>query len=133
SEQEWLVIEVKNYHGLFEYKDRECYINGRLMSDDQVAKMNHRLNRIRHIAAEVSSEIKVVGAMVFINEHSDVRLENGNEFDVVMRNQLQRFIRKFRERNAYPLSNQKFNRVYRVLKNDHSTSTFLSYSFTLYS
>ena len=131
SEQEWLVIEVKNYHGLFEYKDRECYINGRLMSDDQVAKMNHRLNRIRHIAAEVSSEIKVVGAMVFINEHSDVRLENGNEFDVVMRNQLQRFIRKFRERNDYPLSNQKFDRVFRILKKHQATSPFVPKSLPL--
>lgn len=84
AENRWLVVEVKNYKGLFEYKNGECFINGRLMSDNQVTKMNHRVNRIRHMAAEVNPEIEVVGAMVFINEHSDVVLESGNDFDVVM-------------------------------------------------
>lgn len=131
TESEWIVVEVKNYHGLFKYSDGECYINGRLMSDDQVAKMNHRVNRIRHIATEVSSEIKVVGAMVFINEHSDVRLKSGNEFEIVMRNQLKRFIQNIRERSDYPISKQRLNRVYQVLQKHQAMSPFVPKSLPL--
>lgn len=131
AENQWLVIEVKNYKGLFEYKNNECFINGRLMSDNQVTKMNHRVNRIRHMAAEVSSEIEVIGAMVFINEHSDVKLESGNEFDIVMRNQLQRYIRKFRENNHFAMYDQTLNRVYQVLERHRDQTPFVPKSLSL--
>lgn len=131
AENRWLVVEVKNYKGLFEYKNGECFINGRLMSDNQVTKMNHRVNRIRHMAAEVNPEIEVIGAMVFINEHSDVILESGNDFDVVMRNQLQRYIRKFREDTHYPMLEQTMNRAHQVLERHRDQSPFVPKSLLL--
>src|SRR5699024_332327 len=93
--------------------------------------MNHRVNRIRHMAAEVNPEIEVVGAMVFINEHSDVVLESGNDFDVVMRNQLQRYIRKFRENTHYPMFDQTINRVYQVFEGHQDQSPFVPKSLPL--
>lgn len=126
AEKQWLVLEVKNYKGIFEYKHNECYINGKLMSDNQITKMNHRVQRIRHIASEVNPTIEVIGAMIFINEHNEVKiqLENELEFQIIMRHQLKRFIQQFKYAHNYPLSSNYLNKVDAVLEVHRDRSPF---------
>lgn len=67
KENHWLVIEVKNFDGEFEYRNHECYINAHLMENNFMNAMATKVRRLTRIANEVSENIKVTGAMIFIN------------------------------------------------------------------
>lgn len=96
----WLVVEVKNYHGNFEYRNNDCYLNGKLMSDNHFDQLAHRTKRLRHIAAELNSNIEVDSIMVFIDEHCEVSIQSEISTQVIQRHQLKFFIESWsKERN----------------------------------
>ncbi|XJS10962.1 nuclease-related domain-containing protein [Aerococcaceae bacterium WGS1372] len=88
----WIVVEVKNYFGKFEYRHHECYLNGKLMSDNHINQLAHRTKRIQHIANELNSSIKIESIMVFIDEHCEVDIQSDIPMKVIQRNQLRAYI-----------------------------------------
>lgn len=123
-EKQWLVLEVKNFDGKFEYKNHECIINNRLMDGDFMSNMSTKVRRIKRIAAEVSSEIEVIGAMIFINEHCEVELSHSVYFEIVLRNQLRKFLKNYHEFSTHPLQASYFNQVEHVLNRYATTNPF---------
>lgn len=115
KENQWLVIEVKNFDGKFEYKNHECTINHRLMDDDIMMSMSSKVSRLKRIASEVSAEIEVLGAMVFINEHCQVEIEQHVDFEIILRNQFKNFLKRHNDFMAMPLMPDHFNQVQKVL------------------
>lgn len=97
----WLVVEVKNYFGKFEYKNNECYLNGKLMGDNHFTQLFHRTRRIQHIAAKLHTDIEVNSVMVFIGEHCEVDIESEIAIKVVLRNQLKYFINSIVNESRY--------------------------------
>ncbi|XJS10794.1 nuclease-related domain-containing protein [Aerococcaceae bacterium WGS1372] len=88
----WVVIEVKNYFGHFEYRSHDCYLNGKIMGDNHFKQLGHRTQRLQHIASKLNSEIKVESVMVFINEHCEVDISSEITTKIVLRHQLRFFI-----------------------------------------
>lgn len=88
----WIVVEVKNYHGLFEYRNNECYLNDKLMSDNHFHQLSHRTQRLQHIASELSQHIKVESVMIFIDEHCELSIQSDVQIKLVQRNQLKSYI-----------------------------------------
>lgn len=88
----WIVVEVKNYHRYFEYSNNECYLNGKLMSDNHFIQLAHRTQRMRHIASELNPNIQVESVMVFIDEHCEINIQSKVSTKVIQRNQLKNYI-----------------------------------------
>lgn len=103
TEDTWYVIEVKNYDGDFQYKNYDCILNGKLLADNIMTKMQERMNRVKHMTSEMKRPIKVEGAMIFINEHSQVEIDSELDYDIVMRHQLRSYIKNMKSKSNYPL------------------------------
>ena len=115
KENHWLVIEVKNFDGEFEYRNHECYINAHLMENNFMNAMATKVRRLTRIANEVSENIKVTGAMIFINEHCQVKLDYEFDYEIIQRNQFRNFLKKQTEFLAQPLLPAYLNRIQKVL------------------
>lgn len=96
----WIVVEVKNYYGHFEYRNNECYLNGKLMSDNYFHQLDHRTQRLRHIANELNPSIEVESVMVFIDEHCDVNIQSTPSTKVIQRHQLKLYIESLAKSTA---------------------------------
>lgn len=116
----WVVIEVKNYFGHFEYRNHNCYLRGKLMSDNYFTQLVHRTQRLQHIATDFNPDIKVESAMVFIDEHCEVSILSDISTRVVQRNQLRSFIKSLT--NEQPT--RSMNQVVRHLDKYRVASPF---------
>lgn len=103
----WIVIEVKNYFGHFEYRNHECYLNGKLMSDNHFNQLAHRTKRLQHIANDFDNNIKVESVMVFIDEHCEVNISAEAPTRVIQRHQLRAFIQTLTNEQEYHAGSQK--------------------------
>lgn len=93
ADEFWWVIEVKNYRGIFKYRDQVCELNGRAMQSDQIAAMRNRLRIMRELAQKIDPLIQVAGSMIFIHPEGEAVVEGPREgFSIVMRHQLNRHI-----------------------------------------
>ncbi|UUX34942.1 nuclease-related domain-containing protein [Fundicoccus culcitae] len=88
----WIVVDVKNYFGKFNYLEGDCLLNGFTMGTDIFNNLETKTKKARQIAAEISRNIQVDSAMIFIGDHCQVELDCVPKAQVVMRNGLFQFI-----------------------------------------
>ncbi|MGO4938185.1 nuclease-related domain-containing protein [Fundicoccus sp. Sow4_H7] len=88
----WIVVDVKNYHGLFKYENSVCSLNGQAFDSDIFATLDMKTQRVRRLVSEVHRDIVVDSAMIFIGEHCQLMLDCMPKAKVVQRNQLKRFL-----------------------------------------
>lgn len=109
----WWVIEVKNYNGVFTYRNQVNELRGSIMNHDQILAMRNRMRIIKELAASINPKILVEGSMVFIHPESEVFIESNEEFDIVMRHQFNRHIEKII--SEHPIkSNHLVNQYYQA-------------------
>ncbi|MGO4936254.1 nuclease-related domain-containing protein [Fundicoccus sp. Sow4_H7] len=95
---EWLVIDVKNYHTSFEYREGKCYSNGwPEPMDNIIALAQNRNQLLQRIANDITQNITVRSALVFINENCHVTQDNTPcDIELIPRTKLRIFLEKFR-------------------------------------
>jgi hypothetical protein len=123
----WIVVEVKHYDGKFEYKDNECYLNGRVMSDNFFASMDLRVKKIRHMAHQVDSNIVVQGLFVFVHEHCDIEIHLDHEFDfdIRLRHQLKCYFSDLKRSDGGVLEQNYLMTIDRVLDQYRAGTPFV--------
>lgn len=122
TEKVWYTVDVKNFDGTFEYKNNECWLNGYLFDENFFHTMSTRVRKLQRIAQDVSSNIEVVGAMVFINEHCELKIDSQVDFDIVTRNQLKNYLTTIKQYR--PLPTDYNNQIDTVLDRYRTTNPF---------
>lgn len=104
------VFEVKNYDGLFEYKDSRCSVNGNRIKENCIQQAEKALLNMKDICKGIDRSIHPKGALLMIGEHNDVRIESEvKDIEVVTRYQLRNYIQKIARldtkysRNSYDI------------------------------
>lgn len=112
----WYVLEVKNDDGNFQYIDFDCVLNSKLLKDNIVTKIQERNNRLTHMASEIPHSVNVTGAMIFINEHSQISLDTKMNYEVVLRHQLRFYIKNIKRKSDFPLKTNYLKACHEVFK-----------------
>ena len=95
------VFEIKNFDGTFEYEQGQCRINGRVIASNCVFQAERALMNLQSICQEISPNLPVRGALLFVGEHNQVSIKSKvNGISVVTRNQLRDFIRRIAHEEA---------------------------------
>lgn len=102
SNQRWIVVDVKNYHGVFRYEKGVCSLNGYAFDNDIFASLEMKTVRIRKMVAGIHPDIQVDSAMIFIGEHCQVELDCVPKAQVVLRNQLKQFLESLEYTDPLP-------------------------------
>lgn len=98
ADEVWWVVEVKNYHGVFEYITQISSLRGQPMHTDPIASMRNRMRIMKDLAASIDRRITVEGSMIFIHPESEARVDLQEGFDIIMRNQFNRHIQAMRQK-----------------------------------
>lgn len=122
--QRWIVIEVKNFYGKFEYRNHECYLRGKLMGDNYFTQLIHRTQRLQHIANELNPAIKVESVMVFIDEHCDVQITSDISTKVLQKHQLRAYVESLTNDSKYEQQLLSLDRVIKHLEKYRVVSPF---------
>lgn len=104
SDTTWFLLEVKNYDGHFRYEQGVCWLNDFQFKDNVMSRMDQRVLKLQLIADELKSGIKVVGAMIFVNEHCSVQVDQALNFDIVTRSGLKKYLTQMKYANSGKLS-----------------------------
>ncbi len=98
----YYTFEVKNYEGVFEYRDGRCLINGRKWKENSVHQAQKALTNLQDICGAINRSISVKGALLMVGEHNEVRIHSPVDgIEVVPRNQFKHFIQQIaREEEA---------------------------------
>lgn len=112
----WYVLEVKNDDGNFQYIDFDCVLNSKLLKDNIVTKIQERNNRLTHMASEIPHLVNVTGAMIFINEHSQISLDTKMNYEVVLRHQLRFYIKNIKRKSDFLLKTNYLKACHEVFK-----------------
>jgi hypothetical protein len=97
-------LEIKNYDGLFEYKNHRCYINGRKNKENPIFQAEKSFMNAQNLCREINPLLNVTGALIFIGEHNQVNIQSEvDDIQIVTRTGLRAFIQNIaaNERN-YP-------------------------------
>lgn len=130
TDSTWIVVEVKNYDGHFVYRNNQASLNGHVFNDDIMTQMSNRVRKIQRIADELNQEINVVGSMVFVNENCTVELDRQFDFDIVMSNELRKYIQDLRHNHPATLDLKYLGRVKQQLAQYQTESPFTPQPFT---
>lgn len=89
------IFEVKNYNGLFEYKNNRCLMNGTLMRDNCIQQTEKALFNLQDICAKVDRSLIAKGALILAGEHNEVSIESKVcDIEVKVRSQLRHYIQE---------------------------------------
>lgn len=123
----WLVVEVKHYDGMFEYKDNERYLNGRLMDDNYLSSMDLRVKKIRHIAHSFHPNLTVEGLMVFIHENAEIDIQSDYAFDfqIKLRHQLKGYFSRLKRSDNQKIADSYLRQIDGVLNKHRVQNPFL--------
>ncbi|UUX35311.1 nuclease-related domain-containing protein [Fundicoccus culcitae] len=120
SSYQWIVIDVKNYDGIYRYNGHgEGWLNDLKLNGDNFLTLSNRTNSIRNIAQGIDPHIQVTSAMIFINQHNEVFIEVPVQAKVVKRDQLKRYLQGLPR--VAPMPDWELGDVIQVL-NTHKTS-----------
>lgn len=99
-------LEIKNYDGLFEYKNSRCYINGRKNKENPILQAEKSFMNAQDLCREISPRINVNGALIFIGEHNQVNIQSEVDgIQIVTRTGLRNFIQNIADNEVdYPYS-----------------------------
>lgn len=120
------VLEVKNFDGLFEYKNNRCYINGRRIKEDYIHQTEKSFINMTNIMQKIDSRIPVKGVILFVGEHSEVDIVSEvADIAVIPRNNVRKYIQHIthEEQNylGVPIDTSK---VISALENNEVISPF---------
>lgn len=127
----WNLLEVKNYDGHVRYENDSCYLNDYLISDNPMTSMAIKLQKIKQIAAELSYPVTVEGAMIFINQHSSLDLDQSFPFELLTRNQFRHYLLTIKNKPQQTLTDKELQRVERLLDKYRALSPFGPYDLPL--
>ncbi|UUX34765.1 nuclease-related domain-containing protein [Fundicoccus culcitae] len=113
SPKQWLVIDVKNYDCLFEYRNGKCYYNQKPSKKNIFNTMIDRTDCIRSIAESIYYNVKVDPVMVFINPHGKFIYDQLPALQIVTHNDLRDFIKYLP--NHTPLQNWQTTKIQNTL------------------
>lgn len=89
------VFEVKNYDGLFEYKDYRCYVNGNRLKENCIHQAQKGLINLQDICKGIDRSISAKGALLMVGEHNDVRIQSKvEEIELKTRYQIRNYIQE---------------------------------------
>lgn len=89
------LLEVKNYNGIFQYRDGISKLNHREISGNAVYQTRRALKNIRELAQQKYLGANVQGALVFVGADNPVEISPSIEdIQIIQRNQLREFIKK---------------------------------------
>lgn len=89
------VLEVKNYDGLFEYKDSRCLVNGNRIKENCIQQAEKAWLNLQDICRGMDRSINPKGALLMIGEHNDVRIASDVQgIEVVTRSQLKKYTKE---------------------------------------
>lgn len=120
----WFLFEVKNYDGHFRYENGESWLNNLRFKDNVMSRMDQRVRKLQYIADELHMGIKVEGAMIFINEHCSVEIDQGFNFDIVMRNNLKQYLRDMKRAHPNRLGHKYLESVNNAIGKYRGESPF---------
>lgn len=126
-------LEIKNYSGVFEYKDGLSKMNGEDFNTNCVFQARRASNNMRTILKEQISFKNVNGALIFIGENNEVNFHSQvDDIQIVQRNQLKRFIQNIAyEENRNRRQTIDFERVIENLETHHIENPFILEPLTL--
>lgn len=70
------IFEVKNFRGRFHYKNASSTLNGTKLDYDYIQQARKSILKMKKILNELSTQISVKGALVFIGEQNQVRIDS---------------------------------------------------------
>ncbi len=68
------------------------------------------------MASEIPHLVNVTGAMIFINEHSQISLDTKMNYEVVLRHQLRFYIKNIKRKSDFPLKTNYLKACHEVFK-----------------
>ena len=93
----WLV-ECKNYSGVFEYMDGNCYRNKKPINNE-ISFAQNRKNAIENILSDNKlNSVPVYSSMIFMDNECDVKNDRDSGIELVMRYRLSRHINEMVQR-----------------------------------
>lgn len=111
----WIQVDVKNYEGRFEYKNGQCWHNGKLLAENFFANMTERERRLMKIAHKLDTRIQIRSVAVFINEFGQTFFDESFTGEAVCRHQLREFFWSIKNINKMHTSGEA--NVRRMLDN----------------
>ena len=88
-------FEVKNYNGLFEYKNDRCVMNGSRMKENCIQQAEKSLLNLQDICRQLDRSISAKGALLLVGEHNEASIQSSVDgIEVKMRYQLRNYIQE---------------------------------------
>lgn len=99
------VFEIKNYTGLFQYKNGECILNNETLSNNCVAQSQRSFINVKKMVHYVNPSIAVHGALVFAGKQNTVEIKSEiPNIDVVTTKNIENYFYQI-EQNEFHHSN----------------------------
>lgn len=89
------VFEVKNFDGVFEYKDGDCFLNGKLLSNNCIFQAQKAFRNMKQIIQRLPFSVNIKGALLFIGEFNTVKIHSMvNDIATISRSDFKKYILK---------------------------------------
>lgn len=120
------VFEVKNYDGLFEYRESRCLVNGKRIKENCIQQAEKAWLNLQDICRGMDRSITAKGALLMVGEHNDVRIESDvKDIEVVTRYQLRNYIREIaRMDSGFSRNNYDIQRLLCYFENNEVLNPF---------
>lgn len=129
SKGQWILLEVKNYVGSVEIDRNNCSLNGKIIDGHPIHQLRKIHNIVQGIAREVNPYVEVKSFVVFINEHSNLKMSADVEGMIITRGQLRYFLKGIETNFSRQwLSNNDFRAIEESLKNYHYPAPLIDLS-----
>lgn len=95
------VFEIKNYFGVFEYKNGQCKSRGVDISYNPINQTHHATVHLKKLLKNYSYNIPVKGVLVFIGENNKVHIHADIDYiDIITRNEVYSYIQTIIENDS---------------------------------
>lgn len=86
-------FEIKNYSGVYEYKNSQCIQNGRKIGHNAISQAQKSFIYFKDLMTQNGFHIPIKGAVVFAGEHCEVKIyDEIEDLKVIQLNQLRNYI-----------------------------------------
>lgn len=125
-------IEIKNYNGLFEIRENQCFVNGKKVGYNPITQSQKVLTNISHILHPANQSLKIQGALVFAGQHNDILIHDSTpSIKILTANQLRQYIWQIAndERNHYGPPIDKAQ-IIQQLEQFETTNPFMDFTIS---
>jgi len=101
------VFEIKNYEGVFEYIDGDCFRDGTLLSHNPIAQAKRAYINVQTICSLFSRSLKAFGTLIFAGEHNQVKINSKiAHINIIPYNGLKKYIQNIAKKDK-----QHYNQI----------------------